>query len=289
MLIKEDFPLKSLCTFGIGGPAKFLLLPKNNQEIIEAFEFAQEKKLKPFLYGGGSNILFPDEGLNTVVIKVNSKQITLLETGFLQAEAGVTWTELARFCLQNNLYGLEALYGLPGTVGGAVYGNAGCHGLETKDILVSITIFDTKSADLSTKTVDHLEMKYRTTNLKAHKDLIVLSAQFRVSLDPSDSSGDPSEHSQERKLKQPTGLTTGSFFKNPKNDFAGRLIEEAGLKGFKINGIQVSDKHANFFMNDGTATSKDVIALKNHIQQVIFDKYQIKLEPEVQIVESQDW
>jgi UDP-N-acetylmuramate dehydrogenase len=293
--IKENFPLSSLCTFGIGGPARYLALPRTQAELTEALEFAKSKNLKPFIYGGGSNLLFPDEGLNTVVIKISTKQIShslapntdTPDSVILTCDAGVTWIELARYCTQNHLYGAEGLYGLPGTFGGAVYGNAGCHGQETKDILLEAKILDTDTGMLTTYTPADLKFDYRTSILKKSKNLIVLSVQIKLSTNPSKAHGNPNDYAQERKLKQPTGLTTGSFFKNPPNDHAGRLIEAAGLKGFQLGDIMTSDKHANFFINTGKATAAEVLALKNHIQSVVFQKFGIQLEPEVQIVESQ--
>jgi UDP-N-acetylmuramate dehydrogenase len=295
--IRENFPLSSVCTFGIGGPAKYFALVKNLDELKESLEFAQENKLKPFIYGGGSNLLFPDEGLSTLVIKIAFKSITHsdyptpknLNTKALKCDAGVSWIEIARYCSQHSLYGLEGLYGLPGTVGGAVYGNAGCHQQETSDVLITATLFDSTSQQILKHQQKDFNFTYRYSNLKENKHLLVLSAVFLVSSDPNHKHGDPNTYSLERKEKQPNGLTTGSFFKNPPSHFAGQLIEQAGLKGFKIGGIQVSDKHANFFINTGTATAKDVIALQHHIQDTVLAKFNIQLEPEVQIVESQDW
>lgn len=291
--IKENFPLSSLCTFGIGGPARYLALPRNQQELTEALEFAKSKNLKPFIYGGGSNLLFPDEGLNTVVIKISTKQITHTlnpktpNTVTLACDSGVTWIELARYCTQHQFYGAEGLYGLPGTFGGAVYGNAGCHGQETKDILLQAEILDTDTGMTTTYTPSDLKFDYRTSILKKHKNLIVLSVQIKLSANPNDAHGNANDYAQERKLKQPNGLTTGSFFKNPPNDYAGRLIEAAGLKGFQLGDIMTSDKHANFFINTGKATAAQVLALRDHIQTVVLQKFGIQLEPEVQIVESQ--
>lgn len=293
MQIRENFPLKTVSTFAIGGPARYFILAKNEQDLIQALEFANLNNLKPFFYGGGSNLLFPDEGLNTLVVKIAANKIEHNpSTNTLYAQAGVTWGQIARFCSQNNLYGLEALYGLPGTIGGAVYGNGGCYGLETKDCLLEAKILDLSTRQTDTYPASKFNFAYRTSDLKKNSKIHprhVLAATFKVSKNPKDASGDPSEIAQERKVKQPTGLTTGSFFKNPPNNFAGQLIEQAGLKGFEHNKIKISDMHANFFINTGGATAKDVIELMHIVQSSVKEKFGIELEPEVQIIESQDW
>jgi UDP-N-acetylmuramate dehydrogenase len=290
--IKENFPLKSVCTFAIGGPADFFVLAKSEQEIIEAIKFSHSKNLKPFIYGGGSNLLFPDAGLRTVVIKILNKEIAYNEDlNELEVGAGVSWVELTRFLTKNNphLYGLESFYGLPGSIGGAVYGNAGCHGLEMKDVLVSVRCYDSNTDEVREILVQNLKMGYRHSDLKNNLNLIVLSAKFKVSKDKLQASGDPVEFAAHRNQSQPKGLTTGSFFKNPVGDYAGRLIEEAGLKGSKVGGIRSSELHANFFINDGTANEKDVLGLKELIQIEVENKFGIELEPEIQFVKSQDW
>jgi UDP-N-acetylmuramate dehydrogenase len=288
--MKENILLKTVCTFGIGGPARYFQLVRNLEDLKSALEFAESQKLKPFIFGGGSNLLFPDEGLDTVVIKIISNNIQLSDDKtYLQCDAGVSWIQIARYCSQNSLYGIEPLYGLPGTVGGAIYGNAGCHGLETADILIEATVYNTDIQEISTVTQAEFNFVYRKSGLKDTSNLIVLNAKFKISTNPAKSKGNPADHAEERKEKQPTGLTTGSFFKNPPANFAGKLIEEAGLKGYAINDIKVSEKHANFFINTGSATAKDVLKLKQYIQDTVFKKFGIKLEPEVKIIESQDW
>ncbi len=290
--IKENFPLNTVCTFAIGGPADYFILAKTEAEIIEAVKFSYSKGLKPFIFGGGSNLLFPDEGVRTVVIKILNKEILAnLESKILSLAAGVSWVELARFVTKHDpqLFGLESFYGLPGTIGGSVSGNAGCHGLEIKDVLKTVKVYDPKLDKIINIDAADLDMFYRYTNFKENPNRVILAADFKVSLDSKDASGDPNEFATHRNFSQPKGLTTGSFFKNPKGDYAGRLIESINLKGKKVGGISISEKHANFFINDGSATARDVIELKDIIQSEVFEKTGVNLEPEIQFVKSQDW
>jgi len=282
--IQRDVDLKNYCTFRIGGLAKRFANPKTIEDLREAIQYAEQHKLPITFFGGGSNILFPDEGLQGLLIRNSMKGIQQSSPTSLKVMSGETWLGIHKFCQQHNLYGLEAFSGLPGTIGGAVYGNAGSHGLEIKDILLEVEVLDIETNQLQTIQPKDLKLDYRTSSLKQNSKLIVISANFRVSQDTQDSSGDIQSQAKFRKEKQPRGLTTGSFFKNPPGDYAGRLIDEAGLKGYRIGDIMVSEKHANFLLNLGEATANDVLALKTHIQKTVWDKFQIKLETEVQII-----
>jgi UDP-N-acetylmuramate dehydrogenase len=206
--------------------------------------------------------------------------------GIIKVNSGETWLSIHKFCSNNDYYGLEAFSGLPGSIGGAVYGNAGAHGLEIKDVLEKVDCLDLNTKQMISIPVSKLGLDYRTSKRKQEHNLIVVTAYFKISSDPNKQTGNPEEFAKFRKEKQPQGLTTGSFFKNPPGDYAGRLIDAAGLKGYRIGDIMVSDKHANFFLNLGEANSADVIALKDKVQREVQDKFGIKLEAEVQIIEA---
>jgi len=284
--IKENVPLKDYCTFRIGGPAKYFVNWKERQQIEDIVKFAKEKDMPLFVFGGGTNLLFPDEGLEAVVVRTMTSNIEL-ENDIIEVEAGVNWVKLQLFCKQSQLYGLEAFSGLPGLIGGAVYGNAGAHGVEMKDVLTKIEAYDTDSEDYVTIDPTEAAYDYRHSMFKKKKNLIITRAWLKVSKNPDDNTGDPTDFANFRKENQPQGLTTGSFFKNPPNNFAGKLIEECGLKGKQIGGVQTSDKHANFFINTGNGTAEDVINFKNTIIEAVKDQKGITLEPEVQIIKSE--
>jgi UDP-N-acetylmuramate dehydrogenase len=286
MDIKENFSLKDVCTFRIGGNAKYFIKVSNNNELIESIEFAKKVSSPIFVYGGGSNLLFPDTGLEAVVIRVLGSQISSPDNQTIKVSAGTLWPQLERYCSQNSLYGLEAFSGLPGTLGGAVYGNAGAHGVEMKDIITSVQVFDIKDSKIKDLSVAEIDFGYRYSSFKQSNQYIILEVNLKVSTDPKDNTGNPIEFSEFRKLNQPQGLTTGSFFKNPEGNYAGKLIEEAGLKGFQMGGITTSPKHANFFINLGDGTAKDVLSLKEHIVATVKQKFGIELVPEVQIIDS---
>jgi UDP-N-acetylmuramate dehydrogenase len=204
----------------------------------------------------------------------------------IKVGAGTSWTQLLKFCKENSLYGLEAFSGLPGTIGGAVFGNAGAHKVEMKDVLQDVTVMNLNTQSIETITIDLLRFDYRYSSFKDNLNLIIVECTLKVSIDSSKNTGDPIEFANFRKLNQPQGLTTGSFFKNPPNNYAGKLIEECGMKGFKLGSITTSPIHANFFINLGDATAKDVLSLKEAITAIVKEKKGIDLVPEVQIVNS---
>lgn len=283
--IKENVDLKNFCTFRIGGQARYFAMPKNTQELIEAINFAKSSSLPVLAVGGGSNLLFPDQDLQALAIRVSIQGIEPVDETHIKVGAGTNWVQLLKYCEQNELYGLEAFSGLPGLIGGAVYGNAGAHGVEMKDVLTEIETFNIKTQEIQIVSPAQYQAGYRHSMFKDNKHLIILNCTIRLSKNPSDNTGDPAEFSAFRKQNQPQGLTTGSFFKNPPNNYAGKLIEETGLKGYQIGDITTSDKHANFFINLGNGTAAQVEELKNHVIQEVQAQKNIQLQPEVQIID----
>ena len=281
MKIFENFNLSNLCSFGIGGAARYLVNIKTKDDLLEALELASNQGLPFFVLGGGSNVLLPDEGMNAVVLRMMNSQITLNSPQELALESGANWTQIMSFCKSNQIYGLETFSGLPGTIGGAIWGNAGCHGVETKDVLLEVEVFDTKLQKFKILKLDEIDFDYRKSSFKHLDSLVIWSCLLKVSNDPSHKTADPNELYQFRQDKQPQGLTTGSFFKNPPGYKAGQLIDQSGLKGFRIGNAQVSTKHANFFMNLGGASAADVMSLANEVQRVVEDKQGVCLEKEV--------
>ncbi len=285
MKILEDVSLAHLCTFGIGGKAKYLVNIKTKEQLVSALEFAREKHLAVFVLGGGSNIVLPDEGINGVVLRMMNSNISATNKE-IEIESGANWTKIMSYCKQNDIFGMETFSGLPGTMGGAIFGNAGCHGVETKDLLLRIEILDTKSGDFRWIEADSVEFRYRWSQFKTKPDWIIWSCTMQISKDPTDATADPRKLYEFRQERQPQGLTTGSFFKNPEGNAAGQLIDQCGLKGLRKGNVEVSTKHANFFMNLGGATARDVDELADAVQKTVKEKTGVCLEKEVLKISS---
>ena len=285
--------LSPYSTFQIGGPADFFYKLENPQDLIPLFQFAKKKKIPYFIMGGGSNVLFDDQGFRGLIIKIDNKNISLApgpkNSVFVTADAGVSIAALLDFSVKNNLSGLEKWVGLPGTVGGAVYGNAGCNGLETSEILTEAEVVNEKNARIRKVKNNYFNFKYRQSKLKTTKE-IVLSATFKLekrTISAEEQKKMMSEIRQSRIAKQPFGSSTGSFFKNPsKIKPAGLLIEQAELKGKTIGKAQISTKHGNFLVNLGGATAQDVLKLARFARQTIKRKFGLTLKEEVQILSA---
>lgn len=286
--IKFNEPLRKYCTFQIGGPADYFYQLKDMEALPSIVQFCRANKIPLFIFGAGSNILFNDKGFRGFVIKIEANKIEFdMKNNRVKADAGVLVSKLINESVKKGLSGFEKWIGLPGTIGGAVRGNAGCNGLETKDILVFATLMDQKTGITHEASIKYFHFDYRYSKIKITKE-IVLNATFQ--LKPRRISEEKQKEimdkiRRERAQKQPYGLTTGSFFKNPlPHRPAGMLIEEAGLKGKMIGNAQISEKHANFFLNKGGATAKDIIDLMKLAKKTVKSKFGLILEEEVQIV-----
>lgn len=299
---KKAFPaitfserLSKYSTFQIGGPADFFCKLKQAKDLIPLLKFCEKHRLPYFILGGGSNILFADEGFRGLVIKIETKDIKLQKINpksksvLLTADAGISIATLIQESISHNLSGLENWTGLPGTVGGAVRGNAGCNGLETSRILTKATILNPKTGKIHTVAKKYFNFKYRHSKLKKTLE-IVLSATFKLS--PRQISLDEQKKiisalHKSRIAKQPFGSSTGSFFQNPNPQKpAGYLIEQAGLKGKIIGKAQISPKHANFILNLGGATAQNILELANFVRKTIRTKFGLTLKEEVQIMST---
>lgn len=249
-------------------------------------KFCNIKKLPIFIFGGGSNILFDDKGFRGFVVKIETDHITF-KGNQVKVDAGVLVSRLIKESIGKGLTGLEKWVGLPGTVGGAVRGNAGCNGLETKDILTGATIMDFKTGKVKQAKNTYFHYNYRDSKIKRTGE-IVLDAIFELKKKTFSDKKQKEIMDEIRKFrieKQPFGKTTGSFFKNPSPDTpAGMLIDQAGLKGKTIGKAQISTKHGNFFLNLGGASYKEMIQLARLAKREVKRKFSINLEEEVQIV-----
>lgn len=295
--LEHEVALAPYTSIKIGGPAEWFAAIGDIGELQRLVQWAQQNGIGYFVLGGGSNILVSDKGIRGLVILNRCKRVHFdaeLESNEtnLTAESGALMAGVARQAVQRKLRGLEWAVSLPGTVGGAVVGNAGAYGSEVKDNLISARIVSpagvVESMDNSTMGYEYRDSALkRKRPLRAGNNAVVLDARFRLR---SDINGEldtlASEYLAHRRSSQPTESSIGSTFKNPPGDHAGRLIEAAGLKGTRVGGVEVSSVHANFIVNPNgecKATAQNVVDLVKRIQTVVHIKFNIELEPEIQL------
>ncbi len=280
-----DAPMKKYTSFKCGGNASVLIIPDSLDNLNKIIDFSCSKGVKPFIIGNGSNLLVTDKGINGVVIKIGSQmsQIKLIDNT-TYCEAGASLKSLCMFALENSLSGLEFAYGIPGTLGGAVYMNAGAYGGEMKDVLYSVNHIDSDGKS-GTLEKDNLRLGYRHSAYTDNGFVITSAVMKLTKADKKDIKEAMDDKLQRRKDKQPLEYpSAGSTFKRPEGYFAGALIEDCGLKGYTVGGAQVSEKHAGFVINKGGATSTDVITLISDVQRIVKEKHGVMLETEVKIV-----
>ena len=283
MLLRENAPLREYCSMRVGGPAKLAAFPETAEELASLLRAGGRR----VVLGGGSNVLFPDEGYDGTVI-FTTKLCRLSADGcVLSAQAGVTLSALAREALDCGLGGLAFAYGIPGTVGGGVDMNAGAYGGQIADCLERATLLD-DTGEMLVLPASELALGYRSSALM-DGGLTLLSADFRLApASPESIRAEMDGNMRARREKQPLEYPScGSTFKRPPGHFAGALIEQCGLKGYTVGGAQVSEKHAGFVINRGGATSADVLALIGHIQRVVREKTGVSLACEVRIIENE--
>ena len=278
--VTENEPMKKHTTFRIGGPAKYFAEPSTKEELKALLKISKEFGVKPIVIGRGSNLLIADEGLPTLVISLGEKYSDIeIKENKIIASAGASLSAIAQAALKNSLAGFAFASGIPGSLGGAVYMNAGAYGGEMKDVIVKSFYLDENFEEK--ECTDH-EFGYRKS-FYSGKDLVITGAE--IVLAPGDSKEIGEEMAalaKKRREKQPITMpSAGSVFKRPEGYFAGTLIEEAGLKGYRIGGAEVSTLHAGFIVNAGDATCKDVLDLIAHIQKTVYDKNGVMLETEV--------
>lgn len=281
--VEQNVSLKQFNTFRVGGPVRFFARAENWQSIYGLREFAKKQGVPYMILGGGSNVLFADDGYPGLVI-LNQMTKVQIKKNLVHCESGVHWGKLVMLAAEHNLGGMSGFCNVPGTIGGAVYGNAGIPDMTMKDIFVNATILPTKGKKPIVVGPDYFEFAYRDSAIKRTKD-IVLGVTIKLKPMPKNLiKQEVSNYMKSRIAKQPAGLTCGSFFKNP-NTFpsAGWLIDQSGCKGMSLGGAQVSPKHANFFMNTGKATASDIINLALNVHRIVKEKFDVSLEPEVQI------
>lgn len=284
--ILENEPMKNHTTFRIGGPADVLVCPETEDGFIRGLGWCRRQKIPVYIIGNGSNLLVGDKGFRGVVFKIcrNLDKTDIIEEDSVvrvHAGAGAMLAKLAKDVSAEGCGGFEFATGIPGTLGGAVAMNAGAYGGEMKDILKSVRAVDMEG-NIREFSLEELELGYRTSRIQK-EDWIVLSAEMVFEKgDAGAIMARVDELSRQRREKQPLEYpSAGSTFKRPEGYFAGKLISDAGLKGFSVGGAQVSEKHAGFVINTGNATAADVIALTDAVRDKVFEKYGVKLELEI--------
>ena len=279
-----DEPLKKHTTYGIGGPAELMIFPKDKKDLINAIKIINENKMQLTILGSGSNVLISDNGIKGAVISLKNtlKNIEVNGTN-LYAECGAMLGKIVKLAVKNNLIGLENLNGVPGTLGGALIMNAGAWGGEISENLVSVELISSKN-ELKKLLKEEINFSYRKSSFD--KDDILLSADFNLRKAKQDIINENFVKAQTgRKDSQPLNKrSAGSLFKNPKDNSAGKLIDEAGLKGYSIGDAKISDKHANFFINNGKASSDDMLKLIKKAHNTVKEQFSIKLELEVKLM-----
>ena len=278
-------PMAKHTSFRIGGPVEAMAFPKNHRQLADILKAAEELQIKPAILGAGTNILAPDEGLRGLIICIKDclEGMEQLDATHIRVAAGVTMTRAALFAAGLGLSGLEFAHGIPGTVGGGVYMNAGAYGGEICQVCESVEVMD-RQGNLSTVACNCMEFAYRHSILE-DSDLIVLSAVFHLEPKSQDEIREKmAELMQKRKNSQPLDLpSAGSAFKRPVGGYAAALIDQAGLKGFCVGGAGVSTKHAGFVVNNDNATAADVKEVLRQVSDKVFAETGIRLEPEVRI------
>lgn len=281
-----DAPMKKYTSFKCGGNARVLIIPNSIDVLKGIYSFCSENKIEPIVVGNGSNLLVTDAGIDGAVIKIGAQlsKIALLDETTIYCEAGTSLKALCMFALENELSGLEFAYGIPGTLGGAVYMNAGAYGGEMKDVLYSCKHLD-NNGEIKEFSQEELGLGYRRSAY-TENGFIILSAILKLKkTDKAEIKALMDLNLQKRKDKQPLEFgSAGSTFKRPEGYFAGALIEDCGLKGYSVGGAQVSEKHAGFVINKDKATATDVIKLIKEVQNKVYKKHGVMLETEVKII-----
>lgn len=282
--IREREPMRVHTTFRIGGEADVFISPKA-EELEAVLAIAKEEQVPVTVIGNGSNLLVGDGGIRGLVVEIGAGMSAISLVGsLLTAEAGALLSKVAGVAASAGLGGMEFAAGIPGSVGGAVTMNAGAYGGEMKDILKSVKVL-TRDGQRKTLSVEELELGYRHSCIP-EKDYIVVEAQFSLSEKPEEEIRSlMAELSGRRREKQPLEYpSAGSTFKRPEGYFAGKLIMDAGLRGYTVGGAQVSEKHCGFVINWGNATAADVKKLMEDVQKKVYEKFGVTLEPEVKII-----
>lgn len=284
--VKYNEKMSKYTTMRVGGPCDCVVFPDEISKIKEVIDFCKNENITFFVIGNGSNLLVKDEGIHGVVIKLGHRFSKIeLDGEYILAYAGATMPALSQLAKKNSLKGLEFACGIPGTIGGGVKMNAGAYGSQISDILYEVTYMDEKEEIKTIKNKD-CSFGYRKSIFTINPNYVILSAKFKLERGNIDEiENKMKENSLARKAKQPLEYPNfGSVFKRPEGYFVGKLVDDAGLRGYKIGGAQVSTKHTGFIVNVDNATCKDVLDLIGYVQTTVYNKFNVELTPEVIII-----
>ncbi len=281
----ENDSLSNYTTYKVGGPAKLIVYPKNREKLVLLLKELKNKKIKYMILGNGSNTLFSDKEYDGVIIKLDCLDKVTYYRNLVKAEAGVNLIKLSYQTIKRGLAGLEFASGIPGTVGGAIFMNAGAYKSDMGYVTKSIEVL-TPKLEIITMTNKELDFHYRTSFLQKHRGYICLEATFQLRKSDKDLLQEIVDDRKKRRLEsQPLEYpSAGSVFRNPEDKFAGKLIEDIGLKGYSIGGAKVSEKHANFIINHNNAKAEDIKNLIEKVKTDVKKEYDIDLKCEQEFV-----
>ncbi len=280
--VKTEEPMKNHTTFRVGGPAEFFVMPRSAEEVKKVIDLCRRESFPYYIIGNGSNLLVSDQGYRGVVLQIYKEMSYIeIEENVVVAQAGALLSAIANKALENGLTGFEFAAGIPGTLGGACVMNAGAYGGEMKDVLEEVTVL-TEEGEVLIIPKENLELGYRTSII-ARKGYIVLEARIQLREGEKEAIKSLMEELKDKRVsKQPLEYpSAGSTFKRPEGYFAGKLIQDAGLRGFSVGGAQVSEKHCGFVINRENATAADVAELMRQVSARVEEEFGVKLEPEV--------
>ncbi|WP_338912550.1 UDP-N-acetylmuramate dehydrogenase [Clostridium perfringens] len=282
--ITVDSPMSEHIYFRVGGPADILVTPVNEEQVVNTLKLCREYNVPYFILGNGSNILVKDGGISGVVIKFNKLNKITTEGNCVTAQSGALLKDVSKAALENNLRGFEFACGIPGSIGGAVFMNAGAYDGEMAHVIKSARVID-ENCNIKNLTKEELELGYRSS-IVMKKGYVVIEATVELESGEYASIKDKIDDlTNRRESKQPLEYpSAGSTFKRPEGYFAGKLIQDSGLKGFSIGGAAVSEKHSGFVINKGGATAKDVLDVIAHVQKTVKENFDVELHTEVRIV-----
>ena len=276
----DNEPMKKHTSFAVGGPAELFIEADNCDRLPELIVMAKSAEIPLTVIGRGSNLLVSDKGIDGAVIHICDERISVCHNEIV-CFAGARLSALCAKARESSLGGIEFAWGIPGSVGGAVYMNAGAYGGEMKQVLVSCRSVNS-DGEITERQADELGLGYRTSIFKTNGEIILSATVSLKKRSLADIKADMDDYMNRRRMKQPLEFpSAGSTFKRPEGHFAGGLIEQCGLKGYSIGGAKVSEKHAGFVINSGDATCADILRLIEHIEKTVYRKTGIMLEPEV--------
>lgn len=282
--ITVDSPMSEHIYFRVGGPADILVTPVNEEQVVNTLKLCREYNVPYFILGNGSNILVKDGGISGVVIKFNKLNKITTEGNCVTAQSGALLKDVSKAALENNLRGFEFACGIPGSIGGAVFMNAGAYDGEMAHVIKSARVID-ENCNIKNLTKEELELGYRSS-IVMKKGYVVIEATVELESGEYASIKDKIDDlTNRRESKQPLEYpSAGSTFKRPEGYFAGKLIQDSGLKGFSIGGAAVSEKHSGFVINKGGATAKEVLDVIAHVQKTVKENFDVELHTEVRII-----